>query len=175
VLPSSSERTPRPAHSPRPDSPAWLVRLCTEFCALVVPGRIWPMPGTWGSLLAVVLAPFLFLPMAWGGRALVLLAVFCVGGYAATRVERSLNRKDPGIVVIDELVGQWFVFFPFAQVSFWELGAGLALFRIFDVVKPPPVRSSETWLPEGYGIMIDDVLAGAYAMACLWLLRSFVF
>lgn len=138
---------------------------------MIVPGRIWPMPGTWGSLLAVLLAPFLFLPLAWGGRTLVLLCIFIVGGYAATLVERKLNRKDPGIVVIDELVGQWFTFFPFHDLGLWDLGVGLVLFRIFDVLKPPPVRSSENWLPEGYGVMIDDVLAGAYAMVGLWLVR----
>lgn len=139
---------------------------------MILPGRIWPMPGTWGSLAAVLLAPFVFLPLAWGGRVLILLAVFVAGGYAATRVERRLNRKDPGIVVIDELLGQWFVFLPVADPSVWELAVGLVLFRIFDVLKPPPVRSSENWLPEGYGIMIDDVLAGAYAMAALWLVSA---
>lgn len=159
---------------PEKPSPAWLVRASTELCALVLPGRIWPMPGTWGSLAAVLLAPFLFLPLAWGGRVLILAAIFLAGGYAATRVERHLGRKDPGIVVIDELVGQWFTFLPFHDLGSWDLAVGLVLFRIFDILKPPPVRDSETWLPEGYGIMIDDVLAGAYAMLCLWLVRLLI-
>lgn len=156
--------------APRPVS-GLKERLSLELCALVVPGRIRPMPGTWGSLLAALLAPFLFLPMAWGGRTLLLAAIFVVGGLAATIVERLYDNKDPSIVVVDELVGQWIAYFPFATLGPWDLAVGFLLFRIFDILKPPPVKSSETWLPEGFGIMLDDVLAGLYAMLGLWLVR----
>lgn len=162
--PTKARKAPRPA--------AGLIeRLSVELCAMVVPGRIYPMPGTWGSLLAALLAPWLFLSMAWGGRVLILAGIFVVGGFAATRVERLYKSKDPGIVVVDELVGQWITYLPFASLGMWDLAVGFVLFRIFDVVKPPPVRSSETWLPEGFGIMLDDVLAGIYAMGGLWLVR----
>ncbi len=149
-------------------------RASMEFCTLVLPGRIPFMPGTWGSLAAVLLAPWLFLPLPLWGRILALLLLFVLGGLAATVVERRLGTADPGRVIIDEVLGQWLVFLPFANCGFWELAAGLALFRLFDIAKPPPIRSSEHWLPEGFGVMLDDVLAGLYAMAPLWLVRLFV-
>jgi phosphatidylglycerophosphatase A len=149
-------------------------RASMEFCTLVLPGRIPFMPGTWGSLTAVLLAPWLFLPLPLWGRILALLLLFALGGLAATVVERRLGIEDPGRVIIDEVLGQWLVFLPFAALGFWELAIGLALFRLFDIAKPPPIRSSERWLPEGFGVMLDDVLAGLYAMAALWLARLFV-
>ncbi len=156
---------------PSAPTPPWLLRVSMEFCSLVLPGRMPFVSGTWGSLAAVLLAPWLFLPLGIWGRILALLVVFFIGGYAATIVERHLRRKDPGIVIIDEVVGQWLTFLPFVSLSVWELAVGFVLFRIFDILKPPPVRSSEHWLPEGYGIMIDDVLAGVYSLFLLWVLR----
>lgn len=144
-------------------------RASMEFCTLVLPGRIPFMPGTWGSLVAVLLAPWLFLPLPLWGRILLLLLLFVLGGLAATVVERRLGATDPGRVIIDEVLGQWLVFLPCAACGFWELVIGLALFRLFDIAKPPPIRSSERWLPEGFGVMLDDVLAGLYAMLALWL------
>jgi len=73
-------------------------------------------------------------------------------------------------VVIDELVGQWLTFLPLAAPTTFELVAGFFLFRAFDILKPPPVRASENWLPGGFGVMIDDVLAGIYAGVCLLIL-----
>lgn len=75
------------------------------FCRLGVAGLAPKAPGTWGTALACLLAPFLFLPLDMGGRALVLLLLFVLGALAATRAEKLLGRKDPGEVVIDELVG----------------------------------------------------------------------
>ena len=129
------------------------------------------MPGTWGSLTAVLLAPLVYLPYAWGGRVLALAVIFLLGGLAATQVERHLAQKDPGRIIIDEVLGQWLTFLPFAHCSTWDLAVGFVLFRLFDISKPPPVRNAEYWLPEGFGVMIDDVLAGFYAMAGLWLVR----
>lgn len=63
-------------------------------------------------------------------------------------------------MVIDELVGVWLVLLPFARPGFGLVLAAFAFFRLFDILKPWPVRASETWLPAGFGVMIDDVLAG---------------
>ena len=82
-----------------------------------------------------------------------------------------LERKDPGEVVIDELVGVWLVLLPFESPSFWLVLAAFAFFRFFDISKPWPVRASENWLPDGFGIMIDDVVAGVWALLCVALLR----
>jgi phosphatidylglycerophosphatase A len=123
--------------------------------------------GTWGSVAAVLAAPILFIPLAMPWRVLVLAALFVCGALAASRAEVLLGRKDPGQVIIDEVLGQWIVFFPFVAPSTLELAAGLAFFRLFDITKPPPVRASEHWLPRGWGIMLDDALAGVYG--CLGL------
>ena len=102
---------------------------------------------------------------------MLLALIFVLGGLAATRAEHLLERKDPGEVVIDELVGVWLVLLPFESPSFWLVLAAFAFFRLFDICKPWPVKASENWLPAGFGIMIDDVVAGVWALLCVALLR----
>lgn len=130
-------------------------------------GKIPYASGTWGSAVAALAAPVLFLPLSGFWRIVFLAVLFVVGSITATRTEILLQRKDPSHVVIDELVGQWITYLPFAALPPLELAAGFFLFRAFDILKPPPVRASENWLPAGYGVMIDDVLAGIYAGICL--------
>ena len=130
------------------------------FCRLGVAGLAPKAPGTWGTALACLLAPFVFLPLGMGWRVLALLLLFVLGALAATRAEKLLGRKDPGEVVIDELVGVWLVLLPFAAPGVWLVVAAFVFFRIFDIAKPWPVRASENWLPDGFGVMLDDVLAG---------------
>jgi phosphatidylglycerophosphatase A len=121
-------------------------------------------PGTAGSALGVLL----FWPMArnaWPWQLAACVVVFFVGTAAAGRVARSLGVKDPGLVVIDEVAGQWLTlvslpFTPFVVV------AGFLLFRVMDVVKPWPARDLEG-LPGGWGIMADDIAAGIYAQLAL--------
>ncbi|MDT4895781.1 MAG: phosphatidylglycerophosphatase [Acidobacteriota bacterium] len=95
-----------------------------------------------------------------------------VGVWAASRTEKLLGRKDPGIVVVDEVAGQLiaFLFVPF-NVGWWVIIAGFVLFRLFDIWKPYPIRHLES-LESGLGIMADDVLAGIYAAILLSLLVS---
>lgn len=121
-------------------------------------------PGTFGTLLGALLAPFLFLPLSFPARLVVLLLLFMVGCWAAGRAEVLLGRKDPGEVVIDEIFGLWLCLLPFASVSTTGLVWAFILFRIFDIAKPWPVRQSEYWLPGGGGIMLDDGFAGLWAM-----------
>jgi len=128
-------------------------------------------PGTAGSAAAMLAAPLLFMPLSPGWRVAVLLAVFLLGSLAVTRAESLLGKKDPGEIVLDELLGQWLTYLPFAALSWGWLLIGFVLFRVFDILKPYPVRNAEHWLPGGWGVMIDDVIAGLYAMLCLGLLR----
>jgi len=139
-------------------------------------------PGTWGSFAAAILwlAGVAGLNAAGGGAWSILMAtilailaasVICVafGDYAIT----LWKRKDPGCVVIDEFAGQWVSLLPVAFVPSWRMqvvGAAVAffLFRVFDVIKPPPARQAEA-LPGGVGILADDLLAGVYAAAATWL------
>jgi phosphatidylglycerophosphatase A len=155
----------------RPRLPLWAAVVATFFGV----GRLRPGPGTWGSAATVLLwagvaralNPALRTPVA---IALALL-VTLIGIPAATQVARASGVKDPQFVVIDEVAGQLIalVAVPLAWKSFV---AGFILFRIFDIVKPPPVRQLEK-LPEGAGIVLDDIAAGLYALAVMQLLLYF--
>lgn len=146
-------------------------KIVLAFCRLGIAGLSPKAPGTCGTALACILAPFLFLPLGIWGRSILLVILFVAGGLAATRAEIILDQKDPGQVVIDELVGVWLTMLPFQKAGFWTILAAFVFFRIFDIAKPWPIKASEEWLPDGFGVMIDDVLAGIYALVCVWILR----
>ncbi len=152
-------------------APLWATLAATFFGA----GRLKPGPGTWGSAAAVIIWFVLarYVPAAWQPEVLAALAIIAVaiGIPAATRVARASRVKDPQFVVIDEVAGQWITLL-FAPVAWKTIVAGFILFRAFDIVKPPPVRQLER-LPEGTGIVVDDVGAGIYALAMLQLLLHF--
>jgi phosphatidylglycerophosphatase A len=117
-------------------------------------------PGTAGSAVGLLMFwPLASLPLA--AQLAAGVAVFVLGALAATRVARGTGKKDPGLVVVDEVVGMWvtLVGLPFGVVT---AAAGFVLFRIMDVAKPWPARDLER-LPGGWGIMADDVAAGIYA------------
>jgi phosphatidylglycerophosphatase A len=103
---------------------------------------------------------------------LLIAALAIVGVWAASRTEKLLGRKDPGAVVVDEVVGQMitFLFVPFTA-GVWMIVSGFLAFRLFDIWKPYPVRRLEA-LDAGLGIMADDVLAGAYAAILMSLVSS---
>jgi phosphatidylglycerophosphatase A len=93
---------------------------------------------------------------------LAAIAVMAIGIPAATRVARAAGKRDPSQVVIDEVAGQLIALVG-VPLRWQSLLAGFILFRAFDILKPPPVRHLES-LPEGAGIVLDDVAAGAYAL-----------
>lgn len=126
-----------------------------------------PGPGTWGSIGALLI---------WGAGAGFLhptqqtltlwllegIAVTLVLGIpAATIAARESGKKDPGFVVIDEVTGQWIALLG-SHANWRDALIALVLFRLFDITKPFPVRQLEK-LPEGWGIVCDDVAAGLYA------------
>ncbi|MDQ1589400.1 MAG: phosphatidylglycerophosphatase [Pyrinomonadaceae bacterium] len=103
---------------------------------------------------------------------IIIAAITYLGIWAATQTEKITGRKDPGIVVVDEVAGQLitFLFLPWDSPA-WLLVVGFVLFRVFDIWKPYPIRRLES-LEAGLGIMADDVLAGVYAATLLSLLTS---
>jgi phosphatidylglycerophosphatase A len=112
----------------------------------------WPKgPGTAGSIAAAILV-WAGIPAGLGAMLLLLPGVWASG-----EVERH-RGKDPQIVVVDEVVGQWITLIP-ASGDWKAILLGLVLFRLFDITKPWPVRKFEA-LPGGWGIMMDDVAAG---------------
>jgi len=137
-----------------------------------------PGPGTWGSVATVLLwTLYGWLAHPTPQALLIALAALIafaliLGIPAATIVARESGRKDPQFVVIDEVAGQaiTLLFSPFD----WRHGLlALILFRLFDITKPPPVRQLES-LPEGWGIVLDDVAAGLYALGVASVLRIFL-
>ena len=121
-------------------------------------------PGTAGSLVGLLL----FLPLAgrsWPTQLAAVLVVTVIGALAGGRVASSLGRKDPGLVVVDEVAGQWITFLALPLTPVIAV-AGFLLFRVMDIVKPWPARDLER-LPGGWGIMADDVAAGIYAQLFL--------
>jgi len=137
-----------------------------------------PGPGTWGSVGAVLLwaafawglhlAPHALLLTLFAGIALTLV----LGIPASTVVARESGREDPQIVVIDEVAGQWIALL-FSPFDWRHALIALVLFRLFDITKPFPVRQLEQ-LPEGWGIVFDDVAAGLYALGVASLLRIWI-
>jgi phosphatidylglycerophosphatase A len=141
-------------------------------------GLLRPGPGTWGSAAAALLwlAVGLGFPLGAGTFAWLTLAAAlaatAIGVPAATRVERESGRNDPGHVVIDEVAGQWITLIH-SRVDLSHLLAGFLFFRILDIVKPWPARQLES-LPAGWGIMLDDVAAGVYALLLMQALRHWI-
>ncbi len=121
-------------------------------------------PGTVGSAaaLAIGIAFHELAGLPWWGF-LVLAGVVSVPAvWAADATARALKVKDPGLVVVDEVLGQWIALAGARSFNWKAYAAAFILFRLFDIWKPPPVRQLEA-LPGGLGINADDVAAGIYA------------
>jgi phosphatidylglycerophosphatase A len=125
-------------------------------------------PGTVGTLVAAL--PWLLMrDLPWPAYVAIVAATFAIGVWAAQRVIDILGAEDPGVVVIDEWIGLWITLFLAPPGWEWLL-IGIALFRVFDIVKPWPVSWADTRLHGGFGAMLDDALAGIYALIALQLL-----
>ena len=152
-------------------APVWASLVATFFGA----GRLRPGPGTWGSAAALLLwagiSRWIPLGLQTGVLAGMALLAVGIGIPAATRFARASASKDPQSVVIDEVAGQWIALL-FAPVSWKTLLLAFILFRVFDILKPPPVLQLER-LPEGTGIVVDDVAAGLYALLVMQLVIHF--
>ncbi|MCF6290116.1 MAG: phosphatidylglycerophosphatase A [Desulfobacterales bacterium] len=122
-------------------------------------------PGTWGSLVGIalfVLLSSLSLPV----YGLVVAGLLLVGFFAANGAEKILDKKDPGVVVIDEIVGM-LITMTAAPITPWVLLLGFLLFRLFDIAKPFPCNWVDKRVNGGIGIMLDDVIAGIYGFIVL--------
>ena len=115
-------------------------------------------PGTAASFITALLYVFFLHGLPWPVQALVIVAVFLIGVPAASRYSAEVGRKDPGRVVIDETCGQLIALFMLPPDPV-VVAAAFFLFRIFDIIKPYPIKKLEGF-PRGWGIMADDVGAG---------------
>jgi len=125
-------------------------------------------PGTAGSLAAILIAAALHTWFGLGraGLAVLVLAFLLPAIWASTRTARILHTEDPGIVVVDEVLGQWLTLLGASTLNWKTFLAGFLLFRLFDIWKPWPIRRLEN-LPEGTGIVVDDLGAGVYGAIVL--------
>lgn len=126
------------------------------------------MPGTIGALWGLPLAYGLGLVPSAIGELVAIAVLALVGVPICASAARRLGKKDPGAVVFDEIVAMPVALFGHAADDPAVLAVGFLFFRLFDILKPPPVRQVER-LPDGWGIMADDLVAGVYANLCLWL------
>ena len=140
-------------------------------------GRELKAPGTWGSaiglLFGLISASRLTPVIAFGLAALAFLS----GVFLSSIAEREYQQHDPSVVIIDEVVGMWLIVASFPQFINrpWWLALAFGLFRVFDILKPPPLKLMAR-APRGWGIMLDDVGAAAYTcvileLASRWLVR----
>ena len=129
-------------------------------------GRLKPAPGTWGSL--VVLPAALLGPVAALSLALL---VTLIGFYAVREVLRDASNQDPGWIVVDEAAGMLLALAGLgADASIWSVLIAFGLFRVFDIFKPWPI----SWADQqkgAFGVMLDDIVAGALVAAALMLAR----
>ena len=169
-----SEAAAPQSETPPDRKTLWAWTIATFFGA----GLGKPGPGTWGSVAALLLwAAFArLLHPAPGTLLLTLIAgivlSIALGVPAATIAARESGRHDPGFVVIDEVAGQWIALL--GSPADWRHALiALVLFRLFDITKPFPARQLER-LPEGWGIVFDDVAAGLYAWGVAAVLRIWI-
>lgn len=152
----------------------WAWTIATFFGA----GLGKPGPGTWGSVAAFLIWALAGIGWHRSPQTLLILLLagivfsIALGVPAATVAARESGRHDPGFVVVDEVAGQWIALL-FSPAD-WRHGLiALILFRLFDITKPFPARQLER-LPEGWGIVFDDVAAGLYALGVASLLRFWI-
>ena len=153
------------------------MKLATIIGTVFGVGYIRPAPGTWGSLVAL---PWAWLLHVLGGFPILLLGViaaFLKGWWATSKMTEGSDDHDPSEIVIDEVVGQWIALLPLSYAA-WSNDipvhvmwpgwiAAFALFRLFDIWKPWPIRDLDHRLGGGLGIMLDDLAAALYAAILL--------
>ena len=125
-------------------------------------------PGTAGSALALLIV--WVVPFSRAGLLVFFVAVTLAGTWAAHRAERRLGVKDPGVIVIDEVAGMTLSVLPFPLTP-PVLILGFVLFRLFDIIKPFPAGASQR-ATGGIGVMVDDLIAGLYALVVIAIGRA---
>jgi phosphatidylglycerophosphatase A len=129
-------------------------------------------PGTFGTLAAI--PPYLLLAqLTWPWYAMVVVLAFLLGIYLCERASKNLGVHDHGGIVWDEFVGLWITLFMVPPEWYWIL-LGFVLFRIFDILKPFPIKWLDKQVKGGFGIMIDDVIAGLFAWVILIIIVRWV-
>jgi phosphatidylglycerophosphatase A len=162
---------PQPPPSSRPGT-AW-ARLDRVAVALATVGGVGWAPVAPGTVASALTAVVLWIvPFSRAGLVVGFVAVAVIGTWAAQHAERALGAKDPGAIVIDEVAGMTLAVL-LLPLTPPVLALAFLLFRLFDIVKPTPARQAQA-LPGGVGVMVDDLVAGLYALVIVAALRALV-
>ncbi|MCH7521914.1 MAG: phosphatidylglycerophosphatase A [Candidatus Marinimicrobia bacterium] len=134
-------------------------------------GYLRPAPGSWGSLIGALVWWFM-VPDQLVFQLLMVGLVMMAGVWSAGVIERHSGHHDPALVVIDEVAGMWIALLGAQHVG-WYFLAAFVIFRVLDITKPGPVNRLQD-LPGGWGVMMDDVAAGAATLAVVWVLGRLI-
>lgn len=152
--------------APRPGV-GFLLRHPAHFVALGFGAGLSPVaPGTFGTLVAVPIAWGLFIAGSDALYIAVVAAFLIVGAWASQVTGRNLGAADAGAIVVDEIAAFLLVLF-FVGSDTWRETIAFLLFRVFDIVKPPPIGYLDRTLKNGVGVMLDDLLAAGYTLLVL--------
>ncbi len=152
---------------PAPPTVAFLFRHPAHFIALGAGSGLSPVaPGTFGTLVAIPLALLLRAYSSSVEFVAVIVILFAVGAWAAQVTGRNLDAPDHGAIVIDEIAAFLLVLF-FVGPDWVRVAFAFVIFRLFDIVKPPPIRQLDAAIKNGMGVMLDDLLAAGYTLVVL--------
>jgi phosphatidylglycerophosphatase A len=132
------------------------------------------MPGTMGSLLAIPIWWFCFQQLALGPYIVMLIVATILGVYFCQRTAVDMGVHDHGSIVWDEFVGMWITLMVIPLHNWQWIVLAFVLFRLFDMWKPWPIRYFDKHVHGGFGIMIDDVIAGAISALCIILVKLYI-
>ena len=137
-------------------------------------GLLHPAPGTWGSLVGVIVGALL-LPWLDAKTFFILTALcFFLGIWLCDRTSHDMGVHDHGSIVWDEIVAVFLVLLAVPQVSLFWCTIAFVTFRLFDILKPYPIRYFDEKLTNGFGIMVDDILAAGYSILVILALAHFI-
>ncbi len=157
------------------DLNSWQGRYKSPYFWLVTffgSGLLKPAPGTWGSLAGLLLGIGLLQTAGLAVFAAAIIGVTILGTFSINKVEDASGIHDAPEIVIDEVAGVWIAMLPFyfSTASWWGFAAAFALFRFFDIIKPWPIGWLDKRVSGGFGVMIDDIVAGIFALVGIHIL-----
>lgn len=120
-------------------------------------------PGSWGSLAALPFGWLIGVTGGWPALLIAAIIVSAIGWVAADRYVKATGREDPPEIVIDEVAAQWLAL-TVVPMTIWGLIGAYLVFRLFDTIKPWPASWADSELEGGAGVMLDDLIAGAYSI-----------
>ncbi len=145
-------------------------KLCILVSTFFLTGLLPKAPGTWASLAAVLMYP-LFADLIWQQQMQIIIATTLLGVFCIAQVQKKIGQKDDGRFVIDEVVGMWITVASFPVDWFWLI-LGFFIFRGLDIWKPFPTRHIDQRFHGAWGVMLDDVICGIYALAILKVIEA---